>query len=137
MVSTHLSVVYLNPLESTFLTNNENKREIDIWITYKGRDYKTYQEFGSIANMNKGKSFSVECSTESIGHESDLDLFLQCFEEYNQSDKIKILKQELSKIKVCLKVDEQEVIELSVTSKKRGIYTEIPMSIKNILSIDF
>lgn len=86
--------------------------------------------------MNNNQQFSVICSSEKFGRGSDLHLFFQGFEEYNQSDKVKVLKQELSKIKICVKVD-QQVIKLYVTNKTRGRYLQVLGIMRNIASIDF
>lgn len=86
--------------------------------------------------MNDGLSFSVECSTESIDNESELYLLFQCFDNYNQKNKMKLLKQELPKIKVYVKIDE-EVAKFSVTNKTIAKYTKVPSNMKNILSINY
>lgn len=109
----------------------DRQKDIDIWIIYKDKKYKPFQKFLSIYEMYEGRSFTVECSAESMDQESELYSFYQQFDEYNTRGKIEKLKQELPKIKLYVSLGD-EIVELKVTSKTKAVYTKVPNRMEDI-----
>ncbi|WP_413512785.1 hypothetical protein [Myroides odoratus] len=131
----------LKPLDSIFTNNQTNykldrQKDVDIWISYKDKKYKSFQKFLSIYEMYEGRSFTVECGMEVLDKESELYSFFEQFDQYNRKERIELLKQELPKIKLYVSLGD-EIVELEVTSKTKAVYTKVPNHMKNIISITY
>ncbi|WP_410877849.1 hypothetical protein [Myroides sp. DW712] len=133
-------VFTLNPLNAMRNSNPnfelDESLKVDIWLTYKNKKYKIFQQFLSIHDMYKGEFFTVECGTESMDTSSELYSFFQKFDSYNTRERVEILKQELPKFKLYISF-RNEIMELTVTNKTNAVYTKVPNHMRNIISISY